>query len=141
MAFPINCIRGIPNNRFLIDEGTVGAHLFYFDLGTERHDGWVEQSINWEDNDSVVEFTLAQTRTGGEVQFKGGAALIPRAEIDRLKNLPVTRGLLSYERQAKDDNPFHGNILLQAKTSKPTMRLIAAGLALAVCRVVLRDRD
>ena len=134
MNFPENCIRGIPNETYLPD-GSVGAHLFHFNL-PDRGDGWTEQSVNWEDGDFVIEFTLAQRKADGELQFKGGVAVIPREEIDRLNNRPIVKGLLSYERQPIQDNPFHGNILLRANTPKPTMKLIAAGLALAITRIV-----
>jgi hypothetical protein len=135
MNFPDNCIRGIPNDSFLNQDGSVGAHLFHF-TGPDRDDGWIEQSINWEDDNSVIEFTLAQKKADGDVQFKTGVVVIPREEIDRLNYRPTVKGLLSYERQPIQGNPFHGNILLRAGTSKPTMKLIAAGLALAIERVI-----
>jgi len=137
MSFPDNCLRGIPNATYLSAEGSVGSHLFNFNAGSDRGDGWAELSVNWEDDDSVIDFTLSQRKADGDLLFKGGAVVIPRAEIDRLNNRPTVRDLLSYERQPISDNPFHGNILLRAHTSKPTMKLIAAGLALAVSRVVL----
>lgn len=139
MSYPDNCIRGIPDDTFLTDDGTVGSHLFYFNLCTDRSNGWVEQSVNWEDDDTVIEFTLNQRKADGAFQFRAGAAVIPRQEIDRLNSRPTVKGLLSYERQPIQDNPYHGNILLRANTSKPTMKLIAAGLALAVSRIVPRD--
>lgn len=55
MTFPDNCLRGIPNDSYLNDEGSVGSHLFYF-LDGDRGDGWSEQSVNWEDDDTVIEF-------------------------------------------------------------------------------------
>ena len=39
MSFPTNCIRGIPNEDFIVKEdGTVGSHLFHFS-GCAREDG------------------------------------------------------------------------------------------------------
>ncbi|HID30263.1 MAG TPA: hypothetical protein EYP19_09695 [Desulfobacterales bacterium] len=142
MSFAENCIRGIPNRSYLTDEGSVGSHLFSFNKAADRGDGWAELSINWEDDDCAIEFTLSQRKADGGFQFKGGAVVIPRPEVDRLNNRPTIRkGLVSYERQPLADNPYHGNILLRANTSKPTMRLIAAGLALAVSRIVPQKRD
>lgn len=135
MHFPNNCIKGIPNDDFITNGGTVGANLFYF-KEDYRDDGWTEQSINWEDDASVIEFTLKQRKENGDVQFKKGAAIVSRSEIDRLNNRPFIRGLLSYERKPISGNCFHGNILLRAKTPKPTMKLIAAGIALAIERIV-----
>lgn len=139
MDYPSNCLRGIPNPSYFNPDGTVGSHLFYFEANDHRTDGWNDLSINWEDNDSVSEFTLSQKNPDGGLQFKGGLVVLPRDELDRLNNRPLVKGLLSYERDALPDNPFHGNLLLQANTSKPTMKLIAAGLALAVSLVIRRQ--
>jgi hypothetical protein len=136
MSFPENCIRGIPNNSFLNDDGSVGSHLFYFDLTQTPKDGWFENSINWEDDDSVVEFTLRQEKLDGNLQFNGGLVIVPTEELNRLRNRPTIKSLLSYRREPLPDNPFHGDLLLRDDTSKPTMKLIAAGLALAVLRVI-----
>lgn len=140
MSYPENAIKGIPDNSFLIADGSVGSHLFYFKSEHARDDGWIEQSINWEDDESVLGFTLSQTKEKGEIQFKAGAAILPRQEIDRLNNRPTIKGLLSYERQPLDNNSYHGNILLKVHVPKPTMKKIAAGLALAVSKVVVQER-
>ena len=139
MPSPNNCIKGIPNHSYINKDGTVGSHLFHFDLKNIRSDGWTEQSINWEDDGSVRDFTMNQKKDDGEIHFKAGLSVIPLEEIDRLSSRPTIRGLLSYERQPLKDNPFHGNILLKGQTSKPTMKQIAAGLALAVSEIILRN--
>lgn len=136
MDYPDNCIRGIKNRRYVNDDGTVTSDLFFFNL-KDRGDGWSELSINWEDESNVVDFTLQQKKTNGEFRFKGGAAILPRKEVDRIKNLPLIRGLLAYERRPdlENNNPFHGNIIMNAQTLNNTMKQIGAGLALAVHRV------
>ena len=139
MNFPDNSIKGIPNEEFVIDESTVGSHLFYF--GQPRNDGKIEQSINWEDNEFVIDFTLSQEREDGNLQFNAGVAVLPRSEIDRLSKLPAIRGLLSYERSPFNDNPYHGNLLLQATVPKAKMRQIAAGLALAISIIIPQTRE
>ena len=130
MNYPKNSIKGIPNNDFLIEGRTVASHLF--DFKQIRDDRTVEQSINWEDDESVVDFTLNQRKENGDLQFRAGVAILPRSEIDRLSRLPTIRGLLSYERSPLDDNPYHGNLLLQANVPKAKMKQIAANLALAI---------
>lgn len=137
MSYPDNCIRGIPNKSFLIEDGSIGSHLFHFKPEDGREDGWIEQSINWEDDDLAIEFTLNQTKENGERQFKAGVAKIPRDEIDRLSRLPTVNGILSYERRAVENNQYHGNLLLKTNVPKPTMRKIAAGIALAVSEIIL----
>ena len=138
MDYPGNCIRGIPDKSFLVEDGSVGSHLFHFKQEHARADRWIEQSINWEDDESAIDFTLSQKREDGELQFKAGVVIISRDEIDRLNNRLTIGGLLSYERQPLNDNPYHGNILLQARVPKPTMKKIAAGLALAVSKIVIQ---
>jgi len=139
-SFPGNCIKGIPNDSFLIDSRTVAPHLFHFKEEHARQDGWLEQSVNWEDDDLAVEFTLDQTKESGERQFKGGVAVLSRCEIDRLNRRPAVNGILSYDRQPSRDNPYHGNILLRANVPKPTRKMVAAGLALAVSEVTLQTK-
>jgi len=138
MSLPSNFIRGIPNATFLNEGGSVGAHLFYFDLTSDRDDGWIEQSINWEDDDSTIEFTMQQRKSDGELQFKTGVVVVPKDEIEKLNSRPTIKGLLSFERRELIDNPYHGNLLLRSITSRPTMKLIAAGIALAVERIIQR---
>lgn len=140
MSYPKNCIKGIPNDDFWNKEdGIVYSHLFHFK--PTRDDGGVEQSVNWEDDESVIDFTLNQKKENGDLQFRAGAAVVPRFEIDRLIERPTIRGLLSYERKPLDDNPYHGNLLLQANVSTPVMRMIAAGLALAVSGIIAQRQN
>jgi hypothetical protein len=133
MCFPENCVRGIFDATYLPD-GIVGSHLFHFN-GPDRGDGWKEQSINWQDDDYAVEFTLNQTKDG-QLLFKAGVVILPRAEIDRLNSKPVVNGVLSYERQRRDNNDYHGNLLLRSNVPSRQMKLIAAGLALAISEII-----
>ena len=62
--------------------------------------------------------------------------ILPRAEIDRLNSKPVVNGVLSYERQRLGNNDYHGNLLIRSNVPRRQMKLIAAGLALAVSEIV-----
>ncbi len=135
MTFPLQCIRGIPNESFLLSGREVGSHLFYFQPEYKRTDRWVEQSINWKDDDAAINFTLEQTKDG-EIQFKGGIAIISREQVDSLKNLSGIKDTLAYERDPLVDNRYHGNLLLKANTPALTMKKIAAAIALCVCEVI-----
>jgi hypothetical protein len=136
VTYPINCIKGIPNADFLIEDGSIGSHLFYFKKEHIRDDGRKEQSINWEDDSNAIEFTINQKKDDDSIQFKAGVAIVPRDEIDRLGNMPTVKGLLSYERQPLDINPYHGNLLLAEGVPNHTMKKLAAGLALAVTKII-----
>lgn len=140
MAFPDHCIRGIPNQTYLTDAETVATHLFYFeDDQFARDDGWTEQSVNWRDDDKAIQLIFNQEKTNGEKQFRGGAAIVPRDELDRLAELPRVNGELSYERRASVDNPYHGNILLRTGFPKAIMKQIAASLALCASVSVSKE--
>ena len=139
MDYPENIIKGIPNKDCLIEGRIVGSNLFHFNQ--PRDDGGVEQSINWEDDESVVDLTLNQRKADGELQFKEGVARLPRSEIDRLNERPTISGLISYERSPLDGNPHHGNLLLQVNVPKQTMKLIAAGLAIAISDIITQNRE
>jgi hypothetical protein len=130
MDFPEHCIRGIPNKDFISDDGIIGSHLFHFKKEHNRQDGWCEQSINWNDDENAISFTLKQKKKDGEIQFKSGLLLLPRNEIDRLITRPAIANSLSYERDILDDNKYHGNLLLKNNVPTRLMKQIAAGLAL-----------
>ena len=142
MDYPENIIKGIPNNDFLVKDGTnknVHSHLFEF---KQREDGSVEQSINWEDDESVIDFTLNQKKANGDLQFKEGVVILSRAEVDKLNRRPTIGGVLSYERSPLDGNPYHGNLLLQANVPKPIMKQIAAHLAVLISdRTMQRSKN
>lgn len=135
MPYPNTLLRGIPNDSFLVGDGTVGPHLFYFE-NNPRSDGQIEQSINWEDDVGALATTLAQTKDNGELQFRAGAVRIPRDELDRLTRCPTVPGFLAYERSALENNPYHGNLLIQSTVSLRTRKTIAAGIALAVSEII-----
>jgi hypothetical protein len=135
IPFPDNCLRGIPNEQFVLDEETVAPVLFFFHKRDARDGGWTEQSINWEDDEEALAFTLNQTKEDGERQFRAGVAVIARRAIDGLSMRPAVAGVLRYERQPLVGNAYHGNLLLRTSVSTRKMKMIAAGLALYARRV------
>lgn len=135
MPYPANCLRGISQKDAIAEDGNIAPHAFFFHEADKRADGWIEQSINWEDDEKALPFTLAQRRTNGTPQFLYGLAVIPRLELDRLCALVTVAGRLAYERRVREDNPYHGNLLLNANMPKITKVMIAAGIALHASRV------
>ena len=134
MDYPDNCIRGLSKGCEITVEGFAPEHAFYFD-NVQRKDGWDEQSINWEDDESVIRFTLNQKKEKGDIKYVNGVAVISRYNIDRLIDR-MAKGLLRYERKRIDGNRYHGNILLKSGTSKKAMKIIAAGISLSVEKIV-----
>jgi hypothetical protein len=136
MSFPDNCLKGIPNGDFLVDEKTAATHLFFFEGRDKGEDGWIESSVNWEDDNRAIDFTLHQSKPGSdEPQFRAGVAVLPRHHIDSTNRLPTVGGVLSYERAALATNSYHGNLLLRSEVKRLKMKQIAAHLAL--CAVVV----
>ncbi len=138
MTYPDNMLRGISIPDAILEDGNVLPTAFFFNYGTKnnRADGLIEQSINWHDDDQAIPFTLAQRHKTGGLQFPCGLAVIPRAELDKLSARPTVAGRLGYERDPKNDNPYHGNLTLPADTPKITMRMIAATISMLRSRLV-----
>jgi len=127
MSYPDNCIKGVPNDSFII-KGEISPHLFYFDSRDSRPDGWTEQSINWQDDADAIQFTLDQTKNG-EIHYKIGIVIIQRSELDRIRDRYRRINIFIYERQMLIDNKYHGNMLLKNdEVEKPLMKAIAGTL-------------
>lgn len=130
---PNECIRGISNPDCLVRvQGRFFADttLFCFHESCSQGDGWVKESVNWRDDENVVGFMFAQKKDG-EPQFKGGIAIIPLSELDRIKKRFPDDGHFDYERDPIDVNPYHGNLLLSKNIGKPLKNMVRAALALA----------
>lgn len=130
MEYPESCIKGIPNLDFVI-MGQVAPTLFAFQENRVRVDNFIEESINWNDDDLAIGFTLSQTKEDGTFQFKFGVAILPLIKIDELRNRPSFIDILTYERQPLQGNRYHGNILVKSRIHTHQKRLICAGLALS----------
>lgn len=137
--FPASCLRGVHKQDFITPEGGVSSAVFHPDFRTaeSRNDGGAETSVNWEDDDTVLDFTL-RLKTNSQYQFPHGAVRLRRQEIDHINRFSVSTNSLNYERAALEDNPYHGNIVFKRDLSKPTIKMIAAALALASSKILQR---
>ena len=131
-AYPDNCIRGIRDAGF-VEQGRVTSLAFLPNYKTKdrREDQGYETSINWEDHDQVIKFTLKQS-TG---QF--GALRLPRKSIESLNEKPLMGRCLKYEREPVKGNIHHGNIVFIGCLSPGVVRTISAVLAVEVTHVIL----
>jgi len=142
MCYPDNCIRGISSfDQHMIDDDTVAPALFYFEMEQPRNGGWTEGSINWHDDDGAIGLTLNQRKPDGRIQFRVGAAILPRDEIDHLIQRSRYSGQLSYDRCPQDDNRYHGNLLLQIGVGQRKMKVLAAALTVGVARIIHRSEE
>jgi len=137
MVYPDNCLRGLLNDDWLLRPGVVSTTAFQFSEPGSREDGWLEESVDWEDGPDTVQLMLVRQNPDGWPQFRAGVAVLCRADIDKqIRRRPVGKGLLAYERAELEDNAHHGNLLLKAGLPTPDKRLIRAMLAGLVERVV-----
>lgn len=121
------CIRGVRKADWIVD-GVVSTLAFVPDYKTKeiREDQAFETSINWEDDDKVISYTLNQPTS------IHGALRLPRSVIDNVSGLPRSLNCLKYERKIAHNNPYHGNILFSSSLSTHIIRQIAGSLALGV---------
>jgi hypothetical protein len=136
MDYPPNCLRGVARRDWITDSGGVHVDVFPFSSKNKRDDGWIEESINWEDGSHVLPSMLKELDEESALRYPGGVVVIGREDVDRLNRRPVARDRLSYERTDEPDNPHHGNLLLLADTKPKEKKLIRANICGCVTRVV-----
>ncbi len=140
MSYSTKLIRGIFNEQYIQSDGTPTANLFFFNNQppAERTDNNFEESINWHDDELAIQNILELEKEPGVKKFKSGAVILFRSKIDSVSR-ELAEGKLSYERDKKPENDYHGNLLLDKSVSKPKMRLIAACIALCYDEIVNSD--
>lgn len=135
MSYPANCIRGIRSEADFRDDGRVWDSAVEFEKNNKRQDDFLEASVNWEDDRSVVEFTLNQKKgDSNEFEFKAGCAVISLERLNKILEREIEAGIFFYERRPIAGNPYHGNLLLAATVAanKREKRFITTGIAFAV---------
>lgn len=100
----------------------------------------METSINWEDNDGVMSFTL-NYRVNGETNlaFPNGAVRVPTEKLDAINTFDGTRDSIFYERAKIAGNDYHGNIVFKKHLSKTQINFIINMLAAASSKVRTRN--
>jgi len=139
MPYPKELIRGISNQDFLDEAGTVQIDAFNFD--NERED-YKEMSINWYDDEGALHQIFQQKKSeSDEFQFKGGAAIIPSNKLKQLCISTTVNGDLCYERSQLPTNSYHGNILCTRSLNRKRVAMLRSGLALMVTRIEKRHES
>jgi hypothetical protein len=137
--YPEFCLRGISDKNSIDEEGIPTAALFQFSKEC-RSDGFIEESIAWLDDNGAFDVLFLQKNKKDEIQFKFGAALISREKIDQIKKINWIKDKLLYERHVMPENKYHGNLLVNSKTSKPTKNSISAIIALHASENIVPNR-
>lgn len=128
MEFPEQCIRGIVSPDWLIKDDVASSSMFTFKVG-DRKDGWTEASINWVDDEEVIDFTLKQKNLDRELKYKIGVAILPRSDLDMIRRTRGFTGFFSYERAPTEDNSYHGNLLLKNNIDTRLKKMVRFELA------------
>ncbi len=134
--YPKEFIRGITSPNHVVAPTLITADVFTFQQNHKREDGIIEESINWNDDGDAIDFTLQQKREDENYQFRGGVAVVPKEDVDRLMRKPITEDCLNYERLPLKTNKYHGNLLLDDKISKKSKQLLVTSLVVAVERII-----
>jgi hypothetical protein len=133
MAYPDELLKGIPNPEFIGEDGIPTSDLFYFkeeQTARDRKDDFWESSIYWRDDHNALSMLLNQKKDNDALQFKAGAAVLSRNDIDSLIRKPILKEKLNYERKEIAGNKYHGNLLLKNNVPKALMKKIAASISL-----------
>jgi len=135
--FPESCVRGIPNPDYVYENNTM-LELDAFQFQRSHHNKeWLEESINWNDEENVINFTLQTKEKNGDIKYRGGVALIPERKLRKLKARFRTLNLFDYERSPIDGiNPYHGNLLIKTGINKTRKRVIRSAIVLACDKII-----
>lgn len=133
--FALNCLRGVRNSDWMIKDwdGVRGvAFEPNYKTAEQRQDKAAETSINWEDDNSVLSFTLRDRNNAAY-----GVVKIARQSIDAANLLPILKSfdaqkVVYYERSPLKNNPHHGNIVFSSSLPRPLINMIASFLATQV---------
>jgi hypothetical protein len=126
--YPDYYLRGITGKDVLDEEGIPTSSLFQFQLPS-RPDGFIEESINWYDDEGAVDTLLLQKKNN-EIQFKIGAVVLERKRIDDIIKSQGIKNRLAYERNHLPENQYHGNLLLSGELSRRKKNQIAGSISL-----------
>jgi len=137
MEYSENVLRGIRRDDW-VQDGLVTTAAFQFDTAHLK-DRWMIQSICWEDDDSVCSI-MFQQKKNDEIHFEAGIARLPRASIDYINRLYSLKGMVSYEREPLEDNPYHGNLMLSIESNKTQRRWAQVQLASHVVEFIPRSK-
>ncbi|NLD94761.1 MAG: hypothetical protein GX639_19065 [Fibrobacter sp.] len=132
MSYPTELLRGITAKDQIDDDEFPSSVLFYFterDNLPKRSDNNIEESINWRDDAGADDVLFNQLKEDKQLQFRFGAAVVCRHELDRVIQTNVVNHQLSYERKAIPENKYHGNLLLSRDVPPRVRKKISATIA------------
>lgn len=144
-GFADELLRGLSDINSITQMGYISAGAFHFkEYDSKKRDvddGYIELSINWNDDEGAAKALLDQKKEGCDLpQFKIGYCKLNRVQIEVMLKQYFRDNLFSYERKPIRDvndqsiilNPYHGNLLLHKSVEEATKKNIQHMLAGAV---------
>ena len=140
--YPDTFLRGVPNDDFIDrNTGKAKTNVFQFKANDERNDGFLELSINWEDDDHAIIEIHSRKKENGNLQFKNGAVRILLSDLNLLNDFPQVAGAISYERRRLSNNPYHGNLLISENIPKHRIKAISSAIILIASDPIDRNKN
>lgn len=140
MEYSEYLLRGIPTDDW-VQDGIITAAAFQFN-DSHMKNGWMAQSVCWEDDDSVCSCMFQQKKPGNDYfQFNAGIARLHRESIHYINRLNMLRDIISYDREPLEDNPYHGNLLLSVQSNRTQRRMISVQLASHIKEYIPRPEE
>ena len=133
-------LRGLSGDDWVCD-GIVTAAAFQLKFEPQfMKNECVAHSICWEDDTLVVDLMMKQKKTNDPeiVQYKAGIARYSRESIDRIIKSPAFMGILSYDREPLEGNPYHGNLLTKRTLSNTQKKLLPGVIATQFSEIISR---
>jgi len=136
---PGDFYRGLSAIDHFTSEGYLTAAAFKFDsYCAERGDQYCELSINWNDDEGALERLLTQRKPSTDIkQFRFGYTKMSVSMLRMLFRTYIDDGKFSYERRPIladpeadiEDNPYHGNLLMDNQIGNSIRKNIQHSLA------------
>lgn len=140
--YPEVCFRGLSDRNSITQRGYISSSAFQFKEYKpelrKNNDGFIELSINWNDDEGAITTLLSQKKQGSDTpQFKVGYCKLNRLQIDIMLKQYIRDQQFAYERKPieKDEeksieaNPYHGNLLLHKSVDNAVKKNIEHMLA------------
>lgn len=151
--YPEDFYRGISDSSAVDEFGYVQMGAFQFsnyDALGRNGDGFLELSINWNDDDGALAKLLTQKKEGQDIpQFNVGYCTIQTKDLQKIFRVYIRDRKFNYERrpiekneaEGIEENPYHGNLLIHKDIDRPTKRNIQSTLATLATNSFIRRND
>jgi hypothetical protein len=137
--YPDSCLRGIRKSDFWANDNFVRSTAFEPDPKSARGDGYIDASIDWEDEEATIAITKENPNSAN------GIVRLQRQDIDEIimenEGKLDFHNSLRYERApigGSKPNPYHGNLRFAQNLPGPLRGMLTTRLAYVATIVIGR---